>query len=53
MLGVVLVLAEIEKLDAGGEMLGLVPGVVVDAPAARGEQTRKTDDQDQCQARRR
>ena len=38
MLGVVLVVALVEQLDTGGEVLRLVPGVGVDAPAAGDQQ---------------
>ena len=38
MLGVVLVVSLVEQLDTGGEVLRLVPGVGVDAPAAGDQQ---------------
>ena len=53
MLGVVLVLAAIEQLDAGREVLGLVPGVGVHTPAAGRQQTGREDDERQYLARRR
>src|ERR1700730_14271425 len=53
MLGVVFVLAAIEELDTGCQMLRLVPGGGIYAPAARRESACQQDDQRQCQPRRR
>ena len=39
MLGVKLVLASVEQLHAGGQVLGFVPGVTEHPPGAGGEQT--------------
>jgi hypothetical protein len=49
-LGVVLVLAPIEQLDPGRQVLGLVPGVGIHAPAAGGEQAGGEDDERQRRA---
>src|SRR5207237_485543 len=53
MLGVVFVLAAVEQLDTGGQVLGLVPGVGIHAPAARRECACQKNDQRQCQPPRR
>ena len=50
MLGVVLVMPAVEELKTGRQMLRLIPGVAVDAPAARGEQARRENDEHQCAA---
>src|SRR5258708_1168344 len=53
MLGIVFVLAAVEQLDTGRQVLRLVPGVGIHAPAARRECACQKDDQRQCQPPRR
>ena len=53
MLGIVFVLAAVEQLDTGRQVLRLVPGVGIHAPAARRECACQEDDQRQCQPPRR
>ena len=52
MLGVVLVPAPVEQLDARGQMLRLVPGVGIYRPAAGRQQARAEYEQRQGQPRR-